>query len=422
MQNLHKKVRIKLHRGQALVHASKARFRVVVAGRRWGKTAFARSELIEEASLASRRKVWYVAPSYRMAKQIMWDELKQAIPRRWIKKINETELSIRLVNGSIIECKGADDPDSLRGVGLHALVLDEFQDMKDGTWATVLRPTLAKDRGRALFIGTPKGYANLYDVYKLGLDPKNRAWASWQFPTRTSPFIPLQEIEEAKRDMDPKTFRQEFEASFETMSGRVYYAFERKTHVGRYPFNPKLPIWVGQDFNLDPMSSVIMQPQPNGEVWVVDEVYRFDSHTLDVCEELERRYWRYIGAKVNGNSQITIFPDPNGGTRQHARGESDLDIFREKGFRSIRHRRRTPAVADRVNAVNRLLMDARGAARLRVNESCINTIASLEQTLYREGTRDIDKRGGVEHATDALGYPIELNFPSKKIQIAGYSF
>lgn len=410
-------VRAKLHHAQSQVYTHTARFKVVTAGRRWGKTNLAKTVCIEKAATKKKVKVWYVAPSYAMAKNIMWDELKDSIPRKWIKKVNETDLSIKLINGSVIECKGADKPDSLRGVGLYFVVLDEYQDMKPDTWTRVLRPTLAKDRGHALFIGTPKGYANLYDLHMRG-QGKNKLWKSWQFPTITSPFIPASEIEEAKRDMDPKSFAQEFMASFETMSGRVYYAFDRHVHVGNYPFNPNLPIWVGSDFNIDPMSSVILQPQPNGEVWAVDEISIRNSNTLEVCEELERRYWRHMG---KAPPQIIIYPDPAGGARQHARGESDLDIYKEKGFRHHKFRRKHPLVSDRVNSVNKLLMDATGRVRLRVDTKAKECIKSLEQTLYREGTRDIDKRPGHEHMTDALGYPIEIEFPSRQIVIGGAS-
>ena len=107
------------------------------------------------------------------------------------------------------------------------------------------------------------------------------------------------------------------------MSGRVYYPFDRNVHVKPLQFNPRLPIWVGQDFNIDPMSSVILQPQPNGELWAIDELVLFSSNTAEVCDELERRFWRW-------KSQVTVFPDPAGAYRQHARGESDVDIFKEK--------------------------------------------------------------------------------------------
>jgi hypothetical protein len=399
------------------VYRSKARFRVVVAGRRWGKTALSRVLMITRAALKPKQKVWYVAPSYRMAKQIMWLDLQDAIPRGWIKKINETTLTITLMNGSRIELKGADKPDSLRGVGIHFLVLDEFQDISEETWTQVLRPTLADTQGEAIFIGTPKAYNYLYTLYRHGQDPKKvkrLEWESWQFPTITSPFIPESEIEAARKDMDEKSFKQEFEASFETMSGRVYHAFDRLTHVGKFAFNSKLPLWVGMDFNIDPMSTVLLQPQPNGEIWAVGEIVLFGSNTKEIAEELERRFWRM-------QRQTTVYPDPAGGSRQHARGESDLDILREQGFTRQKFRRKHPPVADRINAVNRMLKAADGTIRLKVDESCRHLIASLEQTIYKRGSRDVDKDAGLEHSADALGYPIELEYPVRKILIGGLS-
>lgn len=416
--------RLALHPKQMQVFKSPHRFKVVVAGRRWGKTQMSKVSLIKAAASKSNQHVWYVAPTYRMAKQIMWQDLVDSLPPSWIKRINETTMTIRLANGSIIGLRGADKPDTLRGVGLHYLVLDEFQDMKPEVWSKVLRPTLASTGGRVLIIGTPKAFNHLYELYTLGQRGatyvndkgvrKANPWGSWQFPTITSPFIPDEEIEAARRDMDEKSFRQEFEASFEAMSGRVYYAFDRKDHVGNFAFNPKLPIWIGQDFNIDPMSSIVLQPQPNGEVWAVDEIVLFGSNTLEVCDEIERRYWRSL-------KQIVMYPDPAGGSRQHARGETDLDIMREKGLTRIKNRRAHPAIADRVNAVNKLLKAADGTVRLRVDERCRNFINSLEQTMYKPGGRDIDKSANIEHITDAAGYCIELEFPVRRIEIAGVS-
>jgi intein/homing endonuclease len=373
--------------------------------------------LMIKYAVKPRSKVWYVAPTYRMAKQIMWQDLQDSIPAKWIRKINDTTLTIWLVNGSTIELKGADSPDSLRGVGLDFLVLDEFQDMTEDTWKKVLRPTLADRQGHALFIGSPKGFSYFYEIYLMGQDlERSRAnqWMSWQFPTIVSPFIPKEEIEAARQDMDEKSFEQEFCASFLNMAGRVYYAFDRRVHVKKCPFNPSLPIWVGQDFNIDPMSTSIMQPQPNGEVWIVDEIVKFSSNTEESVDEIERRFYRY-------RANVTIFPDPAGNARQHARGETDLDIFRERGFKRIKHRRKHPAIADRVNCVNRLFRAADGGVRLYIDENCRNTIESFDQTVYKKGTRDIDKSMNIEHLTDSTGYCLELQFPMRKIEIAGLS-
>ena len=407
---------IYLHEKQMEVAKTKSRFKVVVAGRRWGKTQLAKISIIKYARIKNRL-IWYVAPSYRMAKQIMWPELIASIPRDWVKKVNETSLTIFLTNGTRIELKGADNPDSLRGVGIHFLVMDEVQDINPEAWIKVLRPTLASTRGHVLFIGTPKAYNFLYDLYVLGQKQENidsHKWKSWQFPTMTSPFIPLEEIEAAKTDMDDKSFNQEFNASFETMSGRVYYPFDRKTHLKSCPFNPNLPIWVGQDFNLNPMSSVIMQPQDNGEVWIIDEIVLKGSNTDEVCSEIERKYWR-------NQKQVILYPDPAGQYGQHARGESDLDIFRERGFNRQRYHKKHPLIADRVNAVNRMLKSADGKIRLYMDHKCKHTINSLEQTIYKKGSREVDKAADIEHSADALGYCIHFEYPVRKVEIMGVS-
>jgi hypothetical protein len=429
MMSVAKKIRpfqeLKLHRGQMTVLSHHARFKVVVAGRRWGKTQTAKASIIRRAK-KPRQLIWYVAPTYRMARGIMWYELLDAIPRKWILgKPNETLMTIRLINGTRIELKGADKPDTLRGVGLNHLVIDEAQDIKEETWVKVLRPTLASTIGDSLIIGTPKSFNWLYEHYMLGqrgetyVDEKGNTrpndWMSWQFPTITSPFIPESEIEAARRDMDEKSFRQEFEASFETMSGRVYYPFDRSIHLKDLKYDPKLPLWVGQDFNIDPMSSIIMQLQKDGRtIHVIDEIILMGSNTQETCEELSRRYWR-------GLKSLTVYPDPAGQNRSHARGESDLDIFREAGFKRLKYRRKHPKISDRVNAVNRLLRAADGTVRLYINRNCKHLISALEQTIYKKGSREVDKSMGVEHPADALGYCVEIEFPVRDIVIMGVS-
>ena len=202
--------------------------------------------------------------------------------------------------------------------------------------------------------------------------------------------------------------------SFEVMAGRVYYPFDRKEHVGKYEFNPNLPIWVGMDFNIDPMSAVIFQPQSNGELWAVDEIVLFGSNTEEVCKEIDKKYWRF-------QKQIVVYPDPAGGQRQHARGETDLDILRECGLKRIKYRRKHPPVADRVNSVNRMLRAANGTVRMRIDIKCKHLINAFEQTIYKPGTRDVDKTAGVEHSADAGGYCIELEYPIRKIEVGGLS-
>ena len=388
-------------------------------------TNFSKTTAIRTAADKPRQLVWYVAPTYQQARDIMWEDLCDSIPPAWLAgEPNQTRMIIRLVNGSRIQLKGADKPNSLRGVGLNFVIIDEAQDMKEEVWEKVIQPTLATTNGRALIIGTPKAYNWLYQKYMLGqrgptyIDAKGLTkrndWMSWQFPTISSPFIPRAEIEARRADMDPKSFRQEFEASFEVMAGRVYYPFNRDIHVGEYPFNPTLPIHIGMDFNIDPMSAIIIQEQPDGQVWVVDECVLYGSNVQEVADELSRRYWRYM-------KQIHIFPDPAGNNRNHDRGETSLEILRDAGFKNILFKRKHPLVMDRINSVNRLIMDAAGVPRLRVNHICRNFIDSAEQTIFKEGSSEVDKRLSKEHAMDAFGYYADYRHPIRKPLLLGVS-
>lgn len=145
-------VDLSLHKKQMEVYSSQHRFKVVVAGRRWGKTALSRT-MILRAAVKPRARVWYIAPTFRMAKQIMWDEMLDAIPKKWISKVNHSSLTVTLKNRTEVALKGADRPDTLRGVALDFVVLDEFQDMKADVWVKVIRPTLSSTGGKAMVIG-----------------------------------------------------------------------------------------------------------------------------------------------------------------------------------------------------------------------------------------------------------------------------
>lgn len=411
-------INLKLHAAQAAVSRHPARFRVLVAGRRFGKTRLSMVEIIKAAKGKGKRMIWYIAPTFNMARDIMWWELIDMIPRGWIAKMHETRLEIRLINGTVIQLKGADRPDTLRGRALYFAILDEFQDFRPDVWEKVIYPTLTTTKGRALVIGTPKSFNHFYELYRMGQIEKNQKsgqWMSWQFPTILSPFFPPSEIEFAREHLDPKTFRQEFEASFESMAGRVYYAFDRKEHVGKYPFNPRLPIIIGQDFNVDPMSSAIMQIQPSGEIWIVDEICLPSSNAMETCDEIDRRYFRQ-------KHNVTIYPDPAGGNRSSSRGESDLDVFRQRGFKRLMYKKKHPLVADRVATVNSLFRSADGTVMVRVDSKCLKTIESLEQTIYKANSPIVDKSQGAEHMADAIGYPLHFLFGNRFQKLVGWSY
>lgn len=222
---------VNLHDKQAEIFYDPTRFKVVAAGRRFGKSYLAAITLFIEAAKTSKvrsdgvivdlalEEVYYVAPTFDQGKKILWPLLKELghelIANKW-----ENTGELMLINGRRISIKGSDRPDSLRGVGLSYVVMDEYAFMKEEVWELIISPALTRTEGGALFIGTPDGKNHFYTLYQRGLsgDPE---WKSWHFASMTNPFLPEKEIEAARGRMASDRFKQEYEASFEGGAGIV---------------------------------------------------------------------------------------------------------------------------------------------------------------------------------------------------------
>lgn len=395
---------------QKLIANDTHRFRVVVAGRRFGKTHLAIRELAYHAREPDR-EIWYVAPSYKMAKNIVWRKLKNRLQDlNWVEKHNETEMSLTLKNGSQISLKGADNYDSLRGVGLDFIVLDEFADIDPEAWFETLRPTLSDKQGKALFIGTPKGQSNWsYELYQNSLDDAE-TWSSHQFTTIQGGQVTESEIAQARKDLDERTFRQEYEATFETYTGRIYYAFDRsKNVIDAEPTPAEISvIYIGMDFNIDPMSAVIAIRRGD-DLCVIDEIRMFSSNTAEMAAEIKSRYPK---------SKVWIYPDPASRQRKtSAGGQTDLTILQNAGFVVKAPNAHTP-VRDRINSVNARLCASTGVRHLFIIKRCKYTIEGLERHVYKESTSQPDKDSGYDHMMDALGYMVDYLFPVQRIREA----
>lgn len=388
---------------QSIVTAPQ-RFKVVIAGRRFGKTHLAINRLCWEARMPDK-EVWYIAPTYRQAKMITWKKLRRRlVDLRWAKKINETELSILLKNGSTISLKGADNFDSLRGIGLDFLCLDEFADIDPEAWFEVLRPALADKEGGALFIGTPKGMNWAKDLYDLAADFPDD-WAAFKYTTVDGGNVSEKEVEAARQQMDERTFRQEFMATWETFSGRIFYAFEREKNIAKWPLD-ELPneLHIGMDFNIDPCSAVVFAKVGN-MLHAVDEIRIFSSNTDEMCEEIKNRY---------PGKRIIVYPDPAGAQRKtSAGGRTDHTILRNAGFIVKAPHAHNP-VRDGINAVNSKLCNSKGERSLFIDPKCKYYIESLEKHCYKEGTSLPDKDSGFDHMSDAGRYCVDYLFPVKQ--------
>lgn len=220
-----------LHAKQREVFLSEARFKVCAAGRRAGKSYLSAVTLLIEALKDTNRfgvplkgkEVWYVAPTYQQARDIIWGVLKE-MGQGVIRQVHENTSTMTLINGRTIKLKGSDRPDTLRGVSLAYVVLDEYAFMKPEVWDMIIGPALADSRGDALFIGTPSGKNHFYDLWVEAGSGDDDEWESFHFSSLDNPVISELEVERARRRMSADAFRQEFEASFEAAGGGAFKA------------------------------------------------------------------------------------------------------------------------------------------------------------------------------------------------------
>ena len=267
-------MKIKLSPWQSKVWDDKHRYQVINCGRRAGKSTLVALKMID---LARRKKVdvWYIAPTYKQAKAIMWMMLGDMIPPWGLTSRNSTELTCLFKNGSRILLKGADNPDSLRGVGIDFCVFDEvaFIDKWEEVWQ-VIRPTLADSKANVLFISTPNGFNHFKEL----AETKNKDWSYHHYTSYDNPYLPKEEIDAAKLEMDEDSFAQEWLGEFRKMRGLIYKEFSRDVHMVKVPdFNSLAgPGWTftrALDFGFAHKTALIYFAVRNDH----QEIYAFDG-------------------------------------------------------------------------------------------------------------------------------------------------
>jgi len=277
-----------LHDKQLEIFQSEARFKVVAAGRRGGKTYLSAITLLieglkdvnEHGYNLSDKRVFYVAPTFDQGKRIIWDLLKD-LGKEVIKSTLENQAISTLINGRKIEIKGADRPDTLRGVGLGFVVMDEYAFMKPDVWDKILRPTLADVMGAALFIGTPEGKNHFYDLFLQAGNDKTGEMAAFAFASVDNPTINPAEIEKARRTLSAAVFKQEFEASFSAAGGVIfneeYFQYmesepaEGSWYIAVDPAGySEMESVTGSNSNLDETAIAVVKVGPYG--WYVGDV------------------------------------------------------------------------------------------------------------------------------------------------------
>lgn len=386
-----------LNPAQSEIAIDEHRFRVVVCGRKFGKTTLESEEIKARAYSKDNQRVLYIAPTLGDARRLMWERLRNEFGNLVVDH-NDTrlELKVRTQEGGIsaIFLGSWELVNNYRGDEFDFILFDEVQDYRNFWvgWQEAMRPTLTPRQGIALFTGTAKGFNHLYDLYNLAANDED--YRSFHFTTYDNPYIPRDEIEKAKQELPEDRFAQEYLAEFKKSEGLVFKEFSRETHLYTeqvYGFSEKLS---GVDFGYTNPTAVLDVEVKDGKYYVSHELYKTqmtDEETADYVAN--RRYNK-------------VYPDP-------AQPQS-IEVMRRKGV-NIRD---VTKGADSIQAGIDRIRELFKQNRLYIHSSCINLITELETYSYADKSpyrnaaeKPIDE---FNHAIDALRYVVNTHSIVKK--------
>lgn len=280
------------------IHNNLRRFNVIVAHRRMGKTVLCINQLISEALKCKKKnpRYAYIAPLYKQAKSVSWDYLKEFTRPIPGVKINESELRVDLPNGARISLYGADNYDSLRGIYLDGVILDEYAQMAGKAWTEVIRPTLSDRHGWAIFIGTPKGHNAFYNLYKQAQEEDD--WFAGMYKASETGIVSEYELDSARRGMTQAEFEQEYECSFEAAIQGAVYAEEmqraqNQNRICKVPYEPDLPVSTAWDLGFDDSTSIIFYQTVGKEIRIFDCEEHFGAKLEFYATLLKEKGYNY---------------------------------------------------------------------------------------------------------------------------------
>lgn len=429
------------HSTQYALWSSEARYCVVAAGRRSGKSELAKrrgvlAAMTHHTRAANDGHYKFGAPTLDQAKKIYWDDLERFIPPALIANVSKSELWIELVNHARLHVVGLDAVRRIEGQPMDWFFGDEAQEWRRNIWDVTIMPALQDRDGRAWVYGVPRPGAEFEELEKRAKSGDH----GWQyFSWRSVDILGEQRLEQARSKMDARLYSQEFEAERVALQGRAYYTFDRQFH-GREPltYDPTGELLLCFDFNVCPGVAVIAQNQrfrwkasdrldrpdvADSILAVIGEVYIAEnSRTEHVVRRIISDWGRHKG-------RLILYGDRTGGNRHSAQGATgtDWDIIRSMlrdhfGDRiSVRMRSKNPPERDRVNALCALFRDTNGVAHVLISPKCANVLDDCDATmLVQGGSGEIDKDrdgGRHSHLTDAIGYLAEYEHSTRQIRI-----
>lgn len=390
------------------------RFPLVPAGRRSGKTERFKRSLVKRA-MKLPGEYFAAAPTHAQAKKIFWKDLKDfSLSVTHSKSPSESELQIFMPSGSTIHVLGLDKPERFEGIAWTGGGIDEFGDVKEHAWAENIYPALntfnpnnPDYRPWCWLLGVPNGLNFYYDLCEMAKADPGGEFKVYHW--KSSEILPTNIIEGAKKALSARQFRQEFEASFETASGRIYEDYNDDNKTGETIKEHEQLCWY-HDFNFTPLSSGIGVIR-NGSVFLLDEIILTSAVAEQSALEFIDKF------KNHKNKKVIIYGDPSGRAGEKHGHESDYlaieKVLRANGWTFVRKvNRSTKSIKDGQNAVRSKIKNANGDVSLFVNpEKAPYTNKSLATGQLKKGSTFLEEDGEYQHIGTAIRYFIEYEFP-----------
>ena len=398
-----------------------ARFKVVPAGRRSGKTERAKRYVAKQAMKNAGEAYFIAAPTRDQVKKIYWTDMKRlCLSSLCSKAPSETELTIYLDNGTTVQLIGLDRPERMEGQFWSGGVIDEIADVKPEAWEANIKPALdtwspmrPDYRAWCWLIGVPDGLNHYFEMAEYAQTSGDPDWAYYHW--KSSDILPADVIASAKRQMSPKQYKQEYEASFETATGRIYEDYSPKNYTTETIQPHEQLLWY-HDFNFTPMSSGIgvRRGPKNDQVFLLEEIILTSAVARQSALEFVERY------KDHKNKHVIIYGDPAGRAGEkhgHASDYTEMEgVLKTAGWTLTRRvKPSTISIKDGQNAVRAKILNAAGEVSLFVNtKQAPYTHKGLATVSTKEGSTYQEEESDYQHITTAIRYFLDFEFPVVK--------
>ena len=390
------------------------RFVVLPSGRRSRKTLISKRKLLNAALRNPGHRYFQAAPTRAQAKSIFWDHLKRDT-KLLRKDKSDGELWVKLKNNAEIHVIGLDKPERIEGQPWNGGHISEIANVKDGAWAENIRPVLSDTKGWCILDGVPEGRNHLYDLALLACDgsipvtvpgegayhesqiDKEWAYYSWH----SADVLDAGEMLAVKNTLDERTYRQEYEGSFEDVQGLLYWAFGAHNYSD-CEYNKNEVVHIGMDFNVNPMTATFSHIRGD-EIYQFGEAYLNHSNTYEMVDHIKELF------PVN---KVKVYPDSTGKAEKSNASRSDIKILEQAGF-GVFAKSTNPYIKDRIKTVNSLMMTADGTVRYHINpKNCPKTVNDFNRVESTDDGRENKKQEetGLVHIASAFGYMAHYKF------------